>query len=102
MSSLQEQRRIKVVQFIQIWKSQRVDWKTFTADLLSFFLVGGYARRACEIGTRSCVHPMWLCGSILYGCEGLVVLMIASLFVSLMKLRIVVKENESTISEELR
>ena len=33
MSSRQEQRRIHdVVQFIQIWKPQRTDWKKFTVD----------------------------------------------------------------------
>ena len=41
MSSRQEQRRIQVVQFIQIWKPQRTDWKKFTVD---HFMADGMPR----------------------------------------------------------
>ena len=43
MSSRQEQRQIQVVQFIQIWKPQRTDWKKFTVD---HFMADGMPRAA--------------------------------------------------------
>ena len=41
MASVQEQARLQVVQFIEIWKSQRDDWRSFTAK---HFIAQGMAK----------------------------------------------------------
>ena len=41
MASVQEQARLQVVQFIEIWKSQRDDWRSFTAK---HFIAQGIAK----------------------------------------------------------